>query len=73
MIKNWIHNTNLRVARSPVGKWFRLEGSGHVRIPLHMLYSPFSISCVTCDSSGKRAMGADTVIAQREEGKLLLH
>jgi hypothetical protein len=32
--KNWIHNTNLRVARSPVGKWFRLEGSGHVRISM---------------------------------------
>lgn len=26
----WVHDTNLRVARSPVGKWFRLEGSGHV-------------------------------------------
>ncbi|CAI7659186.1 unnamed protein product [Penicillium glandicola] len=26
---DWVHNTNLRVARSPVGKWFRLEGSGH--------------------------------------------
>ncbi|KAJ6184840.1 hypothetical protein N7519_006141 [Penicillium mononematosum] len=25
----WVHDTNLRVARSPVGKWFRLEGSGH--------------------------------------------
>ncbi|KAJ5199734.1 Xanthine/uracil/vitamin C permease [Penicillium cf. griseofulvum] len=28
---NWVHNTNLRVARSPVGKWFRLEGCGHPR------------------------------------------
>ncbi|QQK43974.1 Nucleoside transporter, putative [Penicillium digitatum] len=26
---NWVHETNVRVARSPVGKWFRLEGSGH--------------------------------------------
>jgi hypothetical protein len=26
----WVHDTNVRVARSPVGKWFRLEGSGHV-------------------------------------------
>ncbi|KAJ5951927.1 Xanthine/uracil/vitamin C permease [Penicillium vulpinum] len=25
----WVHNTNARVARSPVGKWFRLEGCGH--------------------------------------------
>ncbi|KAK4865763.1 hypothetical protein LT330_009196 [Penicillium expansum] len=28
-LSNWVHNTNVRVARSPVGKWFRLEGSGH--------------------------------------------
>ncbi|KAJ5496508.1 Xanthine/uracil/vitamin C permease [Penicillium fimorum] len=28
-ISNWIHKTNLRVARSPVGTWFRLEGCGH--------------------------------------------
>ncbi|KAJ5724401.1 hypothetical protein N7493_006129 [Penicillium malachiteum] len=27
--KSWIHDTNLRVARSPVGRWFRLENSGH--------------------------------------------
>ncbi|KAJ5975571.1 xanthine/uracil permease [Penicillium waksmanii] len=27
----WIHATNLRVARSPVGRWFRLENSGHPR------------------------------------------
>ncbi|KAJ5612962.1 hypothetical protein N7510_006156 [Penicillium lagena] len=27
--KAWIHDTNLRVARSPVGRWFRLENSGH--------------------------------------------
>ena len=25
----WIHNTNLRIAQSPVGRYFRLEGSGH--------------------------------------------
>lgn len=25
----WIHNTNARIAKSPVGRWFRLEGSGH--------------------------------------------
>ncbi|KAJ5628134.1 xanthine/uracil permease [Penicillium lividum] len=28
---SWIHDTNLRVARSPVGRWFRLENSGHPR------------------------------------------
>jgi AGZA family xanthine/uracil permease-like MFS transporter len=27
----WVHNVNLKVARSPVGKYFRLDGSGHVR------------------------------------------
>ncbi|KAJ6120472.1 hypothetical protein N7523_004752 [Penicillium sp. IBT 18751x] len=27
--KAWIENTNLRVAQSPVGRWFRLENSGH--------------------------------------------
>jgi len=26
----WIHNANATVARSVVGRWFRLEGSGHV-------------------------------------------
>ncbi|KND92521.1 putative xanthine/uracil permease [Tolypocladium ophioglossoides CBS 100239] len=25
----FIHNTNVRVAKSPVGRWFRLDGSGH--------------------------------------------
>ncbi|KAI2791190.1 putative xanthine/uracil permease [Penicillium oxalicum] len=30
-LKSWIHDTNLRVARSPVGRWFRLENSGHPR------------------------------------------
>ncbi|KAJ5491236.1 xanthine/uracil permease [Penicillium diatomitis] len=28
-LKGWIHDTNLRIARSPVGRWFRLENSGH--------------------------------------------
>lgn len=28
----WIRDTNLRVARSPMGRWFRLENSGHVRV-----------------------------------------
>ena len=27
----WIHTVNLKVAKSPVGRWFRLDGSGHVR------------------------------------------
>ncbi|KAL4813866.1 hypothetical protein BDW67DRAFT_101463 [Aspergillus spinulosporus] len=27
----WIGRTNAAVARSPVGRWFRLEGSGHPR------------------------------------------
>ncbi|KAF7626423.1 putative nucleoside transporter [Aspergillus flavus] len=25
----WIHRTNLKVAQTPVGRWFRLENSGH--------------------------------------------
>ncbi|KAI1451216.1 permease family-domain-containing protein [Annulohypoxylon moriforme] len=25
----WIHRGNSRIARSPVGRWFQLEGSGH--------------------------------------------
>lgn len=25
----FIHNANLKVAKSPVGRWFRLDGSGH--------------------------------------------
>ncbi|RAH67886.1 NCS2 family permease [Aspergillus aculeatinus CBS 121060] len=28
-LQNWVHETNLAVARSPVGRWFRLENSGH--------------------------------------------
>lgn len=27
----WIPKANAAVARSPVGRYFRLEGSGHVR------------------------------------------
>lgn len=29
-MKEWIHRTNAAVAKSPVGRYFRLEGSGHV-------------------------------------------
>ncbi|ORY14700.1 xanthine/uracil permease family protein-like protein [Clohesyomyces aquaticus] len=25
----WVHNTNLKIAQSPVGRYFRLDGSGH--------------------------------------------
>ncbi|KAI0112836.1 hypothetical protein F4814DRAFT_440334 [Daldinia grandis] len=25
----WVHDFNVRVAKSPVGRWFQLEGSGH--------------------------------------------
>jgi hypothetical protein len=28
----WVHNANAAVARSFVGRYFRLEGSGHVRV-----------------------------------------
>jgi hypothetical protein len=28
----WVHNANAAVARSFVGRYFRLEGSGHVRL-----------------------------------------
>ncbi|CAI0641701.1 unnamed protein product, partial [Colletotrichum noveboracense] len=27
----WIHNANAKIAASPVGRWFQLEGSGHPR------------------------------------------
>ncbi|KAI2770677.1 hypothetical protein F4815DRAFT_489185 [Daldinia loculata] len=27
----WVHDFNVRVAKSPVGRWFQLEGSGHPR------------------------------------------
>ncbi|KAI0602519.1 purine transporter [Biscogniauxia sp. FL1348] len=27
----WIHDTNARIARSPVGRYFQLDGSGHPR------------------------------------------
>lgn len=26
----WVYRINSRVASSPVGRWFQLEGSGHV-------------------------------------------
>jgi len=26
----WVRNTNLKIARSNVGHYFRLDGSGHV-------------------------------------------
>lgn len=29
---DWVNHTNLWVARSPVGRWFRLQNSGHVCI-----------------------------------------
>lgn len=25
----WVHSINEKIAKSPVGRWFRLEGSGH--------------------------------------------
>ena len=28
----WTRNVNLRNAKSPVGRWFLLEHSGHVRL-----------------------------------------
>ncbi len=34
----WIQTVNQKVAVSPVGRWFKLEGSGHVRdTPTHSL------------------------------------
>lgn len=30
----WIHNANLRIAQSPVGRYFRLENSGHASLNL---------------------------------------
>jgi len=27
-----IHTINVKVAASPVGRWFRLDGSGHVSV-----------------------------------------
>jgi hypothetical protein len=32
----WADNVNRAVARSFVGKYFRLEGSGHVGPPVHL-------------------------------------
>lgn len=35
---NWVTKLNGAVARSPVGHYFRLEGSGHVSInPSHLI------------------------------------
>ncbi len=28
----WVSRANLAVAKSPVGRYFRLQGSGHVRL-----------------------------------------
>lgn len=28
---SWVRNTNAAVAKTAMGKYFRLEGSGHVR------------------------------------------
>ncbi|PLN86436.1 permease [Aspergillus taichungensis] len=30
-LSEWVHRTNLCVARSPIGRWFLLENSGHPR------------------------------------------
>lgn len=30
IITGWVHNANLKIAKSPVGRYFRLEYSGHV-------------------------------------------
>lgn len=30
-MSGFIHNTNLKIAKTVVGKYFRLDGSGHVR------------------------------------------
>jgi hypothetical protein len=36
----WVHTTNEAVAKSVVGRWFRLDGSGHVSYlpPMSKLY-----------------------------------
>lgn len=39
----WIQDTNLRVARSPVGRWFRLENSGHVSTILYYACGEYGI------------------------------
>ena len=33
----WIENLNARVAKSPVGRWFKLDGSGHVSAAKHLI------------------------------------
>lgn len=38
----WIENANRRIATSPVGWWFKLDGSGHVSAeprPRQMLFA----------------------------------
>ncbi|KAK3337548.1 permease family-domain-containing protein [Cercophora scortea] len=25
----WVHNTNVKIAKGPIGRWFKLEGCGH--------------------------------------------
>ena len=37
----WIHNTNAAVARSAVGRYFRLEGSGHVSVIPSYIRRPY--------------------------------
>lgn len=36
-IVDWVNKVNLQVARSPIGRHFRLEGSGHVCLFLFLL------------------------------------
>ena len=36
-IADWVNKVNFRVARSPIGRHFRLEGSGHVCLFLFLL------------------------------------
>ena len=36
-IADWVNKVNFRVARSPIGRHFRLEGSGHVCLFVHFL------------------------------------
>lgn len=32
-ITDWTDKVNAKVAAGPVGRYFRLDGSGHVRLP----------------------------------------
>lgn len=54
----WVHNANMAVARSFVGRYFRLEGSGHVR----SLLSMFDMHSL-----------ANRCAAQGTQGQLLLY